>query len=130
MLFSRKRSKPLHPNLTMDGTVLIPVKEHKHLGLTFTDDGKWNYHISLCINKAWKSIGTLRSLKYILNRSCLEKLYFSYIRPLLEYGDIIWDNCTNELKNDVESVQHEAARIVTGATKLCGLENLYTELKW
>ncbi len=98
MLFSRKRSKPLHPILTMDGTVLIPVKEHKHLGLTFTDDGKWNYHISLCINKAWKSIGTLRSLKYILNRSCLEKLYFSYIRPLLEYGDIIWDNCTNELK--------------------------------
>ncbi len=47
MLFSRKRVKPVHPNLTMDGIVLIPVKEHRHLGLTFTDDGKWNYHISL-----------------------------------------------------------------------------------
>ncbi len=65
-----------------------------------------------------------------MNRSCLEKLYFSYIRPLLEYGDIIWDNSTNEIKNDIEAVQHEAARIVTGATKLCGLANLYTELKW
>ncbi len=79
---------------------------------------------------SWKSIGTLRSLKFILTRSPLEKLYITYIRPLLEYGDIIWDNCSNELKNDIEAVQHEAARIVTGATKLCSLENLYRDLKW
>ncbi len=130
MVFSRKRNKPMHPNLIMNGVVLDPVIEHKHLGLTFTDNGKWNSHISLCVNKAWKSIGTLRSLKFILTRSSLEKLYITYIRPLLEYGDIIWDNCSNELKNDIEAVQHEAARIVTGATKLCSLENLYRDLKW
>ncbi len=30
----------------------------------------------------------------------------------------------------MDSIQNEAARIVTGATKLCGLENLYRDLKW
>ncbi len=59
MIFSRKRNKPLHPNLTMNDVVLDPVKEHKHLGITFSNDGKWNTHVTICINKAWRSIGIL-----------------------------------------------------------------------
>ncbi len=98
MIFSRKQNKPHHPNLIMNQVVLDPVREHKHLGLTFSDDGRWNAHISYCVNKAWQRIGILRSLKFLLKRSCLERLYFSTIRPLLEYGDIIWDNCSNEIK--------------------------------
>ncbi len=39
MIFSRKRNKPAHPNLIMNDVVLDPVIEHKHLGLSFTDDG-------------------------------------------------------------------------------------------
>ncbi len=130
MIFSRKLNKPQHPDLLMNNVVLDSTSEHTHLGLTFSDDGRWNSHISSCLNKAWQRIGILRSLKFILKRSCLERLYFTSIRPLLEYGDIIWDNCSNELKNDMDAVQKEAARIVTGATKLCSLENLSRDLKW
>ncbi len=107
-----------------------PISEHTHLGLTLSEDGKWKIHISRCINKAWQRIGILRSLKFLLNRSCLERLYFSCLRPLIEYGDVIWDNCTCELKNDLDAIQNEAARIVTGATKLCSIDNLYRDLKW
>ena len=35
-----------------------------------------------------------------------------------------------EESNRLESIQIEAARIVTGATKLCSIEKLYNELKW
>ncbi len=117
MIFSRKCNKPVHPNLIMNDVVLDPVKEHKHLGLTFSNDAKWSTHITLSLNKAWKSIGILRSLKFILKRSCLERLYLCYIRPLLEYGDIIWDNCSKELKDELEAVQNEAGRIVTGVNQ-------------
>jgi len=24
-------------------------------------------------------------------------MYLNFIRPLLEYGDVVWDNCTAEL---------------------------------
>ncbi len=130
IIISRKQNKPQHPNLVMNNVVLDPVSDHKHLGITFSDDGKWKTHISCCINKAWQRIGILRSLKFLLKRSSLERLYFTSIRPLLEYGDIIWDNCTNELKADMDAIQNEAGRIVTGATKLCSLENLYRDLKW
>jgi len=54
----------------------------------------------------------------------------SFIRPLLEYGDIIWDNCTNQQKSDTEYVQDEAARTVKGATKYCNVNSMLAELKW
>ncbi len=98
MIFSRKLDKPQHPDLLMDGQTLNILKEHKHLGLTLSDDGKWGPHISSYLNKAWQRIGILRSLKFKLNRSSLERMYFTIIRPLLEYADVVWNNTTNELK--------------------------------
>ncbi len=130
MIFSRKQNKPHHPDLYMNNTVINTVTEHKHLGLTFSDDGKWKAHISSSLEKAWQRIGMLRSLKFTLTRSSIERLYITSIRPLLEYGNIVWDNCTNYLKNDLDAIQTEAARIVTGATKLCSIANLYRDLKW
>ena len=37
-----------------------------------------------------------------------------FIRLLLEYADVIWDNCTQPNKNELEGIQLEAARISTG----------------
>ena len=34
----------------------------------------------------------MRKLKFKLDRKSLEIVYIAFIRPLLEYGDIIWDN--------------------------------------
>ena len=36
----------------------------------------------------------MRRLKFILDRKSLETIYLSFIRPVLEYGDTIWENCT------------------------------------
>ena len=57
-------------------------------------------------------------------------MYFVYIRPLLEYSDVVWDNCSLESKKLLDAVQVEAARIVTGATKLCSIDRLFKELDW
>ena len=60
----------------------------------------------------------------------LEKIYFAFIRPLLEYSDSVWDNCSNEAKRQLDSIHHEAARIITGGIKLCSLEKLLADLGW
>ena len=72
----------------------------------------------------------MRKLKYTLNRRSLETMYLSFVRPILEYGDTVWCNITQYESNQLEKVQIEAARIVTGATKLCSIENLYHETGW
>jgi hypothetical protein len=46
-------------------------------------------------------------LKFRLDRLSLEKLYLSFIRPLLEYGDVVWDPHNMYLINiDVYDISH------------------------
>jgi ribonuclease P/MRP protein subunit RPP40 len=127
LTFSRKTAKPIHPDLYFDHVLLHPVSSHKHLGLTLSEDCKWNAHVTATVNKAWQRLALLRSFKYLLTRPNLERLYVTFIRPLLEYGDVVWDNSSDYLKSQLESVQIEALRIITGATKYCNLDKLYHE---
>ena len=130
MIISRKSNKPHHPDLIMNNSHLLPVNEHKHLGLILSNDGSWHKHIDMIVKKAFNRLNILRKFKFILNRRTLEQLYFSFVRPILEYTDIIWDNSTILLVHKIESVQIEAARIVTGGTKLTSVDSLYKETGW
>ena len=70
----------------------------------------------------------MRKLKFLLDRRSLEIIYFSFIRPLLKYANVVWDNCTSYEVNALEKkIQTEATRIVTRATKHVSLEMLYKE---
>ena len=72
----------------------------------------------------------MRKLKFKLDRKSLEIIYTTFIRPILEYGDVIWVNCTQYEKQELDKIQTEAARIATGTTKLVSLTALYKEICW
>ena len=129
-LASRKLVKPIHPPLFMEGSQITEVESHKHLGIFLSNDCTWHKHIEYIKEKAWKRVNAMRKLKYEFDRKSLEIIYFSFIRPILEYGDTIWDNCTQYEKVELDKIQNEAARIVTGCTKLVSIRNLYEETKW
>ena len=42
----------------------------------------------------------MRQFRFDLNRKSLETIYISFIRPLLEYADVIWDNCLHHEKQE------------------------------
>ena len=42
----------------------------------------------------------------------------------------MWDNCTQYEANELEKIQHEAARIVSSATKLVTIDKLLKEVGW
>jgi hypothetical protein len=64
------------------------VKFHKHLGVTISDDGSWNKHIELVIDKAYSKLNILRMLKFMLDRSSFEKLYLSFIADSIALSTI------------------------------------------
>ena len=130
LLLSRKRNKPYHPPVVMNNQPITEVDTHKHLGLTFSSDCTWHEHLAQVKSKAWNRINIMRKLKFLLDRKSLQTIYFSFIRPLLEYADVVWDNCTQYEANKLEKIQIEAARIVTGATRLVSLNLLYSETGW
>ena len=126
VLFSRKR-ETINPDILFANDIVKCVVDHKHLGLTFSNDGKWNTHINNTFNKAYKRMNILRLLKHKVDRKSLLTIYISYIRPILEYGDVIWDNCSNQNKICLESIQLEALRIITGLRRGTSHEKLYKE---
>ena len=130
LVITRKLNKPAHPTLYMQNHRINEVDTHKHLGLHFSNDGSWHEQIQYIKDKAWTRINVMRKLKFWLDRRSLEIIYTAFIRPLLEYGDVVWDNCTQYEKDELERMQHEAARIATGTTRLVSLDSLYSEIKW
>lgn len=114
----------------MNNHSIQEVHNHKHLGIYFSNNGTWNYHIDCIVKKAFNRLNVLRRFRLIIDRFSLERMYFSYVRPLLEYGDVIWDNNVEYLADKIENVQIEAMRIITGGTKLTSLRNLYLETGW
>ena len=127
LLISRKQNKRNHPPVFMNNTQIQEVDSHKHLGITLSNDCTWHSHIQDITKKAWTRINILRSLKFILDRKSLETIYKTFIRPTIEYSDVVWDNITQAEEEDLEKIQTEAARIITGATRLVSLHNLYKE---
>ena len=54
-------------------------------------------------------------------------LYKAYVRPVLEYADIVWDGIPEYLVERIEKVQIESLRIISGLTISCSLQNIYRE---
>ena len=72
----------------------------------------------------------MRRLKYFLDKGTLEKIYFAYVRPIMEYSSAVWDNCTIAQSTKLEQLQLDAARITTGAVKGTKHMLLYNETGW
>ena len=113
LLFSR-RLAPSNPILYLDNVQISLVPTHKHLGIILSKNGNWNAHIESIIDKTSTKINLLRKFKYILDRKSLEIIYKTYIRPILEYADIVWGNTTEANDKALEDLQLAALRIITG----------------
>lgn len=72
----------------------------------------------------------MKKLKFKLKRHTLNQIYVSHLRPILEYASIVWDNCTDYEKDNLEKIQYEAARIVTGLTRSVSVDKLIKEIGW
>ena len=62
------------------------VVRHKHLGITFTSDLKWNVHIQEVIGNAAKRAGLLRWMSHHLSHPPIAHLYLPYVCPTMEYA--------------------------------------------
>ena len=130
VVFSLKRNKQVHPPLILNSNNVKDAESHTHLGLTLQSSMSWRKHIVQVYEKASKRLNMLKFVIYKFDRSILTSLYKSLIRPLMEYGDVIWNNCCDCDSALLDTVQYEAARLVTGAIKGTSSARLYKELAW
>ena len=86
-------------------------------------------HFENMLNKVNKTIGLQRKLQNTLLRPSLLTIYKSFIRPHLEYDDVIYDQAYNvSFQQKVEIIQYNAAVTITGAIRGTSKEKLFEEL--
>ena len=90
LIFSRKRIAIDHPVVLFNDIPVKQVNEHKHLGIVLDSKLSFSAHIKSAISKTRKGIGLLKYLSKYLPRHTLNELYKLYVRPHLDYGDVIY----------------------------------------
>jgi hypothetical protein len=127
---TRKTNPAPKPLLRLNGEIIKEVMTHKHLGLTFNLTLTWSDHVTQQVTKSSRCIGLLRCISRDVPRKCLEILYKSMIRPLMEYADIIYDGSSDTILKRLEATQRQAALTCTGAYKHTSHDILLRELGW
>ncbi|MBA3570060.1 MAG: reverse transcriptase family protein, partial [Pyrinomonadaceae bacterium] len=91
------------------------VHQYKYLGLYFSDDKSWNFHVEQVIKNAKQRIGQWYSC---LNNPSLNVrfklcVYKAMIRPVMEYGCEVWW-CDKVQLDELERLQLRCARYILG----------------
>ena len=72
----------------------------------------------------------MRKLQSVLPRITLVTIYKAFVRPHLNYGDILYDQAfNNSFLDRLESIQYNACLAITGAIRGASREKLYQELR-
>ena len=73
--------------------------------------------------------GLLQKFQQVLPKPSLITIYKAFIRPYLDYGDVIFDQTfSNFFHKRLESIKYKAALVITGATRGTSKGKLYQEL--
>ena len=117
MQLTRKHLDKIQASYTLEGAVLENVDNIKYLGVTITNDLKWNTHISNICTKANRTLGFMRRTLFSCPRNLKEAAYKGMVRPILEYGSSVWDPHTGKLQEELEKVQNFSDKVCD--QKLC-----------
>ena len=79
--------------------------------------------------KVNKAIGLLQKLQKTLLRLVLITMYKAFVRPHLDYGNMIYDEAYNKtFHQKLESIQYNTCLALSGAIRGSSREKLYHEL--
>ena len=121
--FSRKK-KIHYPPILFNNLPVKRVQFHRHLGSTLDSQLNFNEHISSTLYFL-----VLRKLQTVLPRHSFSTICKDFIKPHLDYCDVIYDKKFNESwHKKLESTQDNVALAIAGAIQGTNTEKLYQEL--
>ena len=96
VLFSKKKSKVIHPSLIFNRKDVSRSESHKYLGLVFDTKLNFDMHLKGKFSIINNGIALLRKLRHSIPRKLLISIYKTFLRPHLNYWDVICDKPHSE----------------------------------
>ena len=130
VIISRKMQSQSHPTISLSNIHVERACLQRHLGIILDEKLNFKQHVDNVILKVDnKGISLIKKLHHSLPRKSLITIYKAFLRPLIDYGDIIYDQPQNEsFCEKLESVQYKVALAITGAIQGTSREKIYKEL--
>ena len=130
VIFSHKHNKPHHPPLSFNNIPVAREQTTTHLGMILDHRLSFRNHVHYAIEKANSGLALMKYLSSFVSRNVLEMTYKLYVRPHLDYGDVIFHDQLQDMMKNLESVQYKAGLIATGCWPGTNRLRLYNELGW
>ena len=129
VIFSGRTKKINHPPLTFSKSTVSQTISQKHLGVIIDFNLSFGEYLIGVQSKTNKTIGLLRKLQNTLPRQALITRCKAFVRPHLDYGDILYDQVYNaSFHQKLEKIQHNACIARTLAISDTSKEKIYQEL--
>ena len=134
VIFSRKLNKPSHPKIVFNSVPVVCTDWQKDLGVYLDKALKFNLHIKEKMFKTMKGIGVIQKLNKSLPSHSLITIYNkSFVRPHLDYDDIIYDQPNNESFTQKSRTRVTSYKFKSTSYKLqftsCEFESISYEFK-
>ena len=103
-ILSRKSNRSAHPPLVFNTDNVSQTYSQKHLGVILDFKLTFDEHLNNVLTKVNKVVGLCSKLGDILPRTTIITIYKAFIRPHLDYGDVLYDQAfNNSFKEKLES---------------------------
>ena len=127
--FSHKIKPVDTPPIYFNNLAVASCETHKHLGLLLDKRLVFDRHLEEMILRANKGVGRITRLRRYLPRNSLLTFYKVFIRPHLDFGDVVYDYPGNaSFMQKHVSVQYNASLAITGCFRSTSSDKLYSEL--
>ena len=124
----RSRNFPPTLNIQLCGCRIEQVTSFKFLGVIVSDTLCWTNHITHITRKVSERVNLLRWLSWFLPSSLLVLYLKSYILPCVDYCDVVWDCCSKQESNRLQTLFNYGCRIALHHPRLSSSSALWKDL--
>ena len=91
VIFPPKKKTQTHPIISLNNIQVEKVPYQKNLGILVDEKLNFKQLVDSVILKMNKVMSVIKKLRHSLPRKSLLNIYKAFLRPLIDYGDIIYD---------------------------------------
>jgi len=127
-VFTNKKTVPDF-SLTLNGKSICRVLVTKYLGMYLDEKLNWKQHVEYVVNKLVKLRGAFNYLAKVIDKECVQQIYYAYVFPYIRYGIEIYGVCDISVMKQLQIEQNKLLKIISQKDRRYGTNKLYSELK-
>ena len=120
----------LPKSLTIDGTSVTFAPFVKNLGVTIQSDLSLERHVINTCRSSYSEIHRIASIRHLLTQESANTLVCSFVLSRLDYANSLLAGSTKTLKDRLQIVQNDAARLIVKVRRSEHVTPILHKLHW